>query len=58
MCVETALPLGGDIEVSNTDGTWAIFAKHDGLKLDPALWVPLSKGFECFMILHYITIKQ
>jgi histidine phosphotransferase ChpT len=46
MCVETALPLGGDIEVSNTDGTWAIFAKHDGLKLDPALWVPLSKG-EC-----------
>jgi histidine phosphotransferase ChpT len=37
MCVETALPLGGDIEVSNTDGTWAIFAKHDGLKLDPAL---------------------
>lgn len=44
MCIETALPLGGDIEVTMSDETWRISAKHDRLNLDPALWVPLSKG--------------
>ena len=44
MCVETALPLGGDIEISLEGPTWTVFAKHDRLNLDPALWAPLSKG--------------
>ena len=44
MCVETALPLGGDIDISLEGGSWAIYAKHDRLTLDPALWVPLSKN--------------
>lgn len=46
MCLETALPLGGDIEVSWNNGDWTLRAQHDRLNLDPALWVPLSKG-EC-----------
>lgn len=44
MCLETALPLGGDIEVQKLDGTWTLRAKHDRLNLDPELWVPMSKG--------------
>ncbi len=44
MCVETALPLGGDIEIRMEQGNWQITTKHERLNLDPALWVPLSKG--------------
>ena len=44
MCTETALPLGGDIQVSLDQNNWTIEAKHDRLSLDPALWAPLSKG--------------
>lgn len=44
MCVETALPVGGDIIVTLDDAGWSVQAKHDRLNLDPALWVPLSKG--------------
>lgn len=44
MCVETALPVGGDITVTMQDGRWTIHARHDRLNLDPDLWAPLSKG--------------
>jgi len=46
MCVETALPLGGTIEIRMKDGKWAVYAKHERMNLDPALWVPLSKAVE------------
>lgn len=44
MCVETALPMGGDIEVNMDQSGWTIYAKHSRLNLDPALWAPLSKN--------------
>lgn len=44
MCVESALPLGGDIEIKLDDGMWSVRAQHERLSLDPDLWVPLSKG--------------
>ncbi|SLN15110.1 histidine phosphotransferase family protein [Pseudooctadecabacter jejudonensis] len=44
MCVETALPMGGDITVDYDGDTWTIQTQHDRLNLDPALWVPLSKN--------------
>ena len=44
MCVETALPLGGDIQITCDQNNWTIEAKHDRLNLDPTLWAPLSKG--------------
>ena len=44
MCIETALPVGGDIDIRMDNGTWTIHANHDRLNLDPALWVPLSKN--------------
>ncbi len=44
MCIESALPMGGDIEVSLVENVWRVIARNDRLNLDPALWVPLSKG--------------
>ncbi|MGJ8612115.1 MAG: histidine phosphotransferase family protein [Octadecabacter sp.] len=44
MCVETALPMGGEIEVTLVGNVWRIKARNDRLNLDPALWAPLSKG--------------
>ena len=44
MCIETALPLGGDINITQTQNDWSIQARHDRLNLDPDLWVPLSKN--------------
>lgn len=44
MCVETALPLGGDIEISMTGTSWSIFAQHERLTLDPDLWGPIGKN--------------
>ena len=44
MCVETALPMGGDIVITEDNNTWSVFAQHDRLSLDPALWQPVSKG--------------
>ncbi|WP_275450654.1 histidine phosphotransferase family protein [Octadecabacter antarcticus] len=44
MCVETALPLGGDIEITLDQNNWQITASHDRLTLDPDLWLPLNKG--------------
>lgn len=44
MCIETALPHGGDIEITQTGNGWAVYARHEKLNLDPALWVPLNKG--------------
>lgn len=44
MCVETALPMGGEIEVSHVGTVWRVKARHDRLNLDPALWAPLNKG--------------
>lgn len=44
LCVETALPIGGDIEITHEIGRWCIQTRSDRLNLDPALWVPLSKS--------------
>jgi len=44
MCVETGLPMGGDIVITKDGNAWSVFAQHDRLNLDPALWQPVSKG--------------
>lgn len=43
MCLETALPVGGEIMVETRDEGWTVHTTSDRLSLDPALWVPLSK---------------
>lgn len=44
MCIETSLPVGGDIEIKKQGDSWSVETQHSRLSLDPALWVPLSKG--------------
>jgi len=39
---ETAMPLGGDINVSVTDNTWKLTATAERLNLDEELWRSLS----------------
>ena len=40
-CMESALPHGGRVTVSRTDG-WVIEARADRLKIDPDLWSRLD----------------
>ena len=42
MCVETAMPRGGVIQVSHHDGQWTVIARAERLEPDPALWARLS----------------
>lgn len=42
LCVETALPRGGVIRMSNTNGQWAICARSDRLDPSPDLWARLG----------------
>lgn len=37
-CLETTMPWGGKILVTQTDGSWSIIGKADRLKVDQALW--------------------
>lgn len=42
MCLETALPHGGDIHVSNEGDVWRVTGEGDRLALDEALWTGLT----------------
>lgn len=44
LCLETALPLGGEIDIKKMGTEWLVSARHDRLTLDPALWQPLNAG--------------
>lgn len=44
LCLETAMPYGGRIEVALTgDGTWTLIGTADKLNIDAALWSVLSQ---------------
>ena len=43
-CMETAMPYGGRIEVSLTDGLWAVTGHADKFSVDPDLWERLTTG--------------
>lgn len=42
LCLETALPYGGDIHITNDAGRWTLSAEADRTKVDPQLWEALS----------------
>jgi histidine phosphotransferase ChpT len=42
LCAETALPRGGEICISNTNGQWTVSARSDKLATPPDLWAHLS----------------
>lgn len=37
-CIESAMPWGGDIRVTDTSGVWTIHGTAERLKLEPELW--------------------
>lgn len=41
-CLESAMPMGGDIRVSRTDETWTIHAEGDRLRIEEKLWDSLT----------------
>ncbi|MGR3812934.1 MAG: histidine phosphotransferase family protein [Cognatishimia activa] len=43
LCVEQALPRGGDIVISHDNG-WQIIANADAIDADPLLWEPLAEN--------------
>ncbi|SLN11133.1 hypothetical protein PEL8287_00222 [Roseovarius litorisediminis] len=45
LCAEQAIPFGGTLTISESDGQWIITATGDRLKADPALWAAL-KGYD------------
>lgn len=62
MCVETALPMGGDIVITKESNAWSVYAQHDRLNLDPALWHPVSMGKSPDMVLpaqvHFALLPE
>lgn len=44
LCLETALPAGGTVTVSRTDGRWHFTGAGRRLRADPGLWAVLASG--------------
>lgn len=44
LCLETALPWGGEVVISEAGGIWRIAAQARRTKADPALWSRLDGG--------------
>lgn len=42
LCLETAMPYGGRVEVSSSGDAWTLVAEADKLKIDPLLWDRVS----------------
>ena len=42
LCVETAMPYGGRIEISQDDGHWLLHGQADKLNIDQTLWSILA----------------
>ena len=44
LCVETAMPWGGRVEVGRTGVAWTIHVEAERLRMDEALWAELGAG--------------
>lgn len=44
MCLETALPFGGNVVANFEGNTWSIVANADKMKIDPAHWEALNNA--------------
>jgi len=42
-CVETALPYGGNVRITLSEGGWTILATAARMRVDPALWEVLTE---------------
>lgn len=41
-CLETAMPYGGEVRVSETDGRWTVAGTAERMTVDAALWASLT----------------
>ncbi|UWQ06082.1 histidine phosphotransferase family protein [Aliiroseovarius crassostreae] len=59
-CMETAMPWGGKIVVTEQDGHWSLWAEADRFNTDPALWALMTKPDQTTNVLpaqvHYALI--
>lgn len=46
LCLETALPLGGEVEITKTDDQWRLYAQGARVVVDPDLWENLQDGID------------
>lgn len=43
-CIESAMPRGGRVTISEVGDQWAIYGEAARMKIDPELWESLSRG--------------
>ena len=43
-CMESAMPMGGDIEISQTDNRWTMIGRAARINIDQALWDGLTNS--------------
>ncbi|UWP96559.1 histidine phosphotransferase family protein [Aliiroseovarius crassostreae] len=59
-CMETAMPWGGKIVVTEQDGHWSLWAEADRFNTDPALWALITEPDQTTNVLpaqvHYALI--
>ncbi|MEE2944542.1 MAG: histidine phosphotransferase family protein [Pseudomonadota bacterium] len=44
LCLERAMPRGGDVTIKHLDSNWTVTAETDHLLVTDALWTPLADG--------------
>jgi len=44
LCFETAMPCGGELQVTRQDGAWKMRGSAERMKIDPDLWQVVSTG--------------
>ncbi|WP_425078252.1 histidine phosphotransferase family protein [Ruegeria denitrificans] len=44
MCFESAMPLGGTVEITTQDGKWSVIGTADKLNVDTELWKYVATG--------------
>ncbi len=44
LCCESAMPMGGTVEIRNNGDAWTITGSADKLSIDPAMWQGLPSG--------------
>jgi len=43
LCMETAMPFGGRIEIDQSEGQWSLTGVGDKLNVDPDIWAHLAQ---------------
>lgn len=62
LCLESAMPQGGRIQIAQANGIWAIEARSERLHVQPALWDSLKNAAQDGAIspaqVHFILLRE